>query len=64
MRIKRLMKTKTFWGAISGIAAGVMLILSGNKPEGIVAIIAAVQSLFLRDSNLKIEDAAPKVDKP
>jgi hypothetical protein len=53
--MKKLLKTKTLWVALSGIAGGVALIVSGNTAEGVAAIMVAIQSINLRDAIAKIQ---------
>jgi len=48
--MKKFWKQKTFWAAIGGIATGTGLIIGGNIPEGIVAIIGGIQVIFLRQA--------------
>ena len=52
---KKTVMTKTFWGAIAAIATGVGLIFAGEVPEGILLIFGGIQTIFLRDSNTKME---------
>lgn len=57
MDFKRLIKTKSFYGGLSGIIAGLGLIFAGGEGAsfeiGIGMIWAGMQSIFFRDSQLK-----------
>ena len=48
--MKKLVKTKTFWSAIAGVAAGIGLIVTGDMPEGIQLIIGSISVIFIRDA--------------
>jgi len=51
---QNLLKTKTFWGGIAAIVTGVGLIVAGDVPSGINAIITGVVAVFIRDGVAKI----------
>lgn len=56
MDIKRLLRTKSFYGGLGGIIAGLGLIFAGEGASfeiGIAMIWAGMQSIFNRDSQLK-----------
>lgn len=48
--MKNLLKTKSFWTGIAGVAGGVALIVTGNTAEGVAAIMIAIQSINLRSA--------------
>ena len=50
-----MVKSKTFWGGLCSIAAGGFMIYRGNVTEGISLVAVGIQTIFLRDSNRKIE---------
>ena len=50
-----ILKTKTFWGGIAALATGVGLIVVGEVPAGINAIITGIVAIFLRDGVLKVQ---------
>jgi len=52
---KNLLRTKTFWGGLSSILAGVGLIVAGEIPVGINLIATGLVGIFLRDSVRKIK---------
>ena len=43
-------KQKTFWAGIAGIFTGIGLVVSGQTSEGVAAILAGVQVIFLRQA--------------
>lgn len=51
-----LIKTKTFWLGISSIAAGVALMVAGDYPQGIPAILYGFGAIFGRDAIRKLQD--------
>jgi hypothetical protein len=51
--MKKLLKTKTLWVAIAGIAGGVALIVNGETEKGIAAILVAIQSINIHDAIAK-----------
>lgn len=51
--MKELLKTKTFWGGIAAIATGAGLVVAGNIPEGLNAIVTGLIAIFMRDGVLK-----------
>lgn len=51
--MKRLWKTKTFWGGIASIATGIGLVWAGDIPQGVTAIMFGIQSIFIRDAIAK-----------
>ncbi len=52
MRLKRLVKTKTFWG-------GVGLIVYGVLNQDWEAVLTGLSVIFLRDAIRKAEDGTP-----
>ena len=52
---KRISGTKTFWGGLLAIATGAFLIAAGQYPEGTIAIIGGLQTMFVRDAIAKAE---------
>lgn len=53
----RLIKTKTFWAGISGIAVGIGQITTGDVPGGLQSIVVGLGIIFLRDATAKIPTA-------
>ncbi|NQU43918.1 hypothetical protein HQ520_11585 [bacterium] len=49
-----LMKTKTFWGGLAAIATGVGLIISGDVPQGLNALVTGLLAIFVRDGVRKL----------
>lgn len=52
--MKELLKTKTFWAGVASIATGVGMILAGDTPQGINAIVAGVVAICVRDGIKKL----------
>jgi hypothetical protein len=52
--MENLLTTKTFWGGVAAIATGVGLVLTGNVPEGINAIVTGLLAILMRDGVRKI----------
>ena len=57
---KSLIQTKTFWSGVAAIATGVGLFMSGQKAEGLLAVMLAVQGIFQRAGTQKAELASGK----
>jgi hypothetical protein len=49
MNWKELLKSKTFWAGIAGIATGVGLVMSGDK-SGYNVIVTSLIGIFIRDA--------------
>jgi len=47
---KKLIKTKSFWAGVAGVASGVGLIIAGNVANGVQTIIGGIAVIFLRDA--------------
>ena len=54
--MQNLLKTKTFWGGLAAIATGVGLILTGDVPQGINAVVTGVLAILVRDGVRKINE--------
>ena len=54
--MKKLLKTKTFWGGLAAIATGCGLVLAGDVPQGVNAIVSGLLAIFVRDGIRKIAD--------
>ncbi len=52
MRLKKLVKTKTFWSAIGLIAYGVL-------NQDLEAVLTGLSVIFLRDAIRKVENGNP-----
>jgi|GEM_PF-1314349 len=52
---KRIIKTKTFWAAMTAIVASLEQVVTGqmNVVEGVQLVLPAVLALFLRDGMAK-----------
>lgn len=50
MNLGELVKTKTFWGGLSAIVTGVIMITQGAVDTGITSIFAGLQTIFIRDA--------------
>lgn len=50
MSAKTLAKSKTFWGGLAAIATGVGLVVTGQIPEGVNAIVTGILAVFIRDA--------------
>lgn len=55
MKEKSLWRTKTFWGGLVAIVTGAGLIVSGDVPQGALAIVNGFLAIFLRDGIRKVE---------
>jgi len=55
MNVKTLVKTKTFWGGVSGIITAVAGVMTGTMDPGtaIQTVIGSVIAVCLRDGILK-----------
>jgi len=58
----RLLKTKTFWTGLSGIAAGAALCAAHDWPQGITLILGGLAAIFVRDAVAKLP-AAPRAKR-
>jgi hypothetical protein len=54
--MRNLLKTKTFWGGLAAVATGVGLILAGDAPQGINAIVTGLLAILVRDGVRKINE--------
>jgi len=50
MKLNKLMKTKTFWTGVAGIAGGIFLCIQKDYEKGVGAIIAGLSVVFMRDA--------------
>ena len=46
--LKLLIRSKTFWTGVAGIASGVALIVNDQKADGIQTIIGGLGLIFIR----------------
>lgn len=55
MNVKTMIKTKTFWGGISGIVAAVAGVMTGTMDPGtaVQTAIGSLLAVFLRDGIAK-----------
>jgi hypothetical protein len=53
MKLRKLLRTKTFWAGIGTIGTGVYLIVNGNVVEGIQSISGGLGMIFIRDALVK-----------
>jgi len=58
--LSRLLKTKTLYASIAGIATGIGLIVSHDVPNGVQCIIAAILALCVRDGVAKTNTTTAK----
>jgi hypothetical protein len=49
-----ILRTKTFWAGIAGLAGGVGLICGGDVGTGVATILISLQQIFQRAGTLKI----------
>lgn len=47
--MRKMIKSKTFWGGLATILTGCGLIAAGEVPAGINAIAAGLLAIFIRD---------------
>jgi hypothetical protein len=50
MRMKKIIRTKTFWTGIGTIALGVYQIVNGDVGNGIQSVSLGAGLIFIRDS--------------
>ena len=50
MKIKNLLKTKTFWAGLASVGAGVGEIVAGSLSNGIQLVLAGISVIFIRDA--------------
>jgi hypothetical protein len=53
MKIKELLKSKSFWLGVAGVAGGIALVVTGEMDQGIAAIGAGLGMIFIRDAIAK-----------
>lgn len=58
MNLGELVKTKTFWGGMSAIVTGVIMITQGAVDAGIASVFAGLQTIFVRDALVTAAAAA------
>ena len=56
MRLKKLLKSKTFWGGLAGICTGLSMISEGATAEGVTLIIISLEAIFVKDGQVKLEE--------
>lgn len=52
---KKLFKSKTFWGGITGLCTGIGMVATGDQTTGIQLIFTSIMGIFLRDGVSKIK---------
>jgi len=50
MKIKTLLKTKTFWAGLASVGAGVGEIIAGSLSNGLQLVLAGISVIFIRDA--------------
>jgi hypothetical protein len=53
MKIKELLRSKTFWAGIGSIASGIITIVEGETQAGVQLIVTGFTAIFLRDAIAK-----------
>lgn len=63
MNIRKLLRTKSFWGGLSQIAAGIGLAVSGEIPAGLVLVGKGVSDILRRDTDVKNEERTEELQR-
>jgi hypothetical protein len=61
--LSRLLKTKTFWTGLAGVASGIALCCTGDIPQGLPLIVTGLGLIFIRDSISQLPQSTPPQDK-
>ena len=54
MKLKKMLKSKSFWTGVSAVVGGVFLISQGETEKGVGAIIGGLSVIFVRDAIGKV----------
>lgn len=53
MKLKALLRTKTFWTGIGTIASGIVMLVNGDTLAGVQTIAGGVAMITVRDALVK-----------